>query len=480
MNSIIKTLGILITCFSFTMIPPIAIAFFYHETTVFLFSEALLATLIIGLLCWRPFMSVKTTLKTRDGFIVVTLFWVTISLFAAFPFFLSLSPSLSFTDAFFESVSGLTTTGATILAHLSHLSHSLLFYRQELHLLGGIGIVVLAVAVLPMLGVGGMQLYRAEIAGPMKQAKLTPRIAQTAKALWSIYAILIVACAIAYYVSGMNLFDAICESFSTISTGGFSIHDSSFAYYHSNTIELLAVVFMWLGAVNFSLHFRLLRERKLSAYWSDTECRYYFWLIIIVTIIVSAVLYTRHYYPPVDNFIHALFTVTAISTTTGLTINNISHWPSMIPYLLVFLSIIGGCAGSTAGGIKIIRALLLKEQAKRECYRLIHPRSVQSLQLGSTTLPTSVIQTMWGYLVLFLVVFVLLLLALLMTNIDFTTAFSALVACISNTGAGIAGIAGNYSHLHDITKWILIIAMFVGRLEIFTVIVLFMPAYWRR
>lgn len=480
MNSITKTLGILITCFSFTMIPPIAIAFYCHETTVFLFSEALLATLIIGLLCWRPFVGEKAALKTRDGFVVVTLFWITISLFAAYPFFLSLSPSLSFTDAFFESVSGLTTTGATILNHLNHLPRSLLFYRQELHLLGGIGIVVLAVAVLPMLGVGGMQLYRAEIAGPMKQAKLTPRIAQTAKALWSIYVILIFACAIAYYFSGMSLFDAICESFSTISTGGFSIHDSSFAYYHSNTIELLAVIFMWLGAINFSLHFRLLRERKLSVYWHDTECRHYFWLIIIVTMIVSTVLYTRHYYPPIDNLIHALFTVTAISTTTGLTINNISHWPSMVPYLLVFLSIIGGCSGSTAGGIKIIRALLLKEQAKRECYRLIHPRSVQSLQLGSATLPSSVIQTMWGYLVLFLAIFVLLLLALLTTDIDFTTAFSALVACISNTGAGIAGVADNYSHLHAATKWILIIAMFVGRLEIFTVIVLFMPAYWRR
>lgn len=479
MNAIIKTLGILLTCFSITMIPPIALAFCYHETSTLLLSEAFFGTLVIGLLCWRPFIGEKAVLKTRDGFIVVTLFWVIIALFAAFPFFLSLSSSLSFTDAFFESVSGLTTTGATLLTHLTLLPHSLLFYRQELHLLGGIGIVVLAVAVLPMLGIGGMQLYRAEIAGPMKQAKLTPRITQTAKALWSIYAILILACAASYYVAGMSLFDAICESFSTVSTGGFSNHDSSFAYYHSNTIELLAVLFMWLGAVNFSLHFRLLRERKLSVYWSDTECRSYFWLIVIVTALVSCVLFATHYYTPMGNIIHSLFTVTSMSTTTGITINNMSRWPSMVPYLLIFLSVLGGCSGSTAGGIKIIRALLLKEQAKRECHRLIHPRSVQSLTFGSAVLPSGVIQTMWGFLVLFVAVFVLLLLALLATHIDFTTAFSALVACISNTGAGIAGVADNYSHLHDATKWLLIVAMLAGRLEIFTVIVLFMPAYWR-
>ena len=273
MRSICKTLGILLSCFSFTMLSPLIVALIYHEQQLTPYLVTFILTLLVGVLLWLPQLRHQQDLRTGDGFIIVTLFWLTLSLFAALPLFLQLHHTLSFTNAFFESMSGLSTTGATVFNHVDSLPHSLLFYRQQLHLLGGIGIVVLAVAVLPMLGVGGMQLYQAEITGPMKQSKLTPRIAQTAKALWLIYTGLIILCGLSYYAAGMSPFAAICESFSTISTGGFSIHDTSLGFYHSRSIELIATLFMALGAISFSLHFQLLRHAQWQGYWRSNQGR---------------------------------------------------------------------------------------------------------------------------------------------------------------------------------------------------------------
>lgn len=480
MNAILRTLGILLSCLSLTMLPPIAVASWFKDSSQFPFLVGFSITLIVGVILWRPIHKTKGELKVRDGFVVVALFWVTLCLFAAIPLYLSFYPRLSVVDAIFESVSGLTTTGATIFTHLKMLPHAVLYYRQQLHLLGGIGIVVLAVAVLPMLGVGGMQLYRAEIAGPMKHSKLTPRITQTAKALWSIYVVMTIMCTLCYWWAGMSLFDAIGESFSTVATGGFSVHDSSFAYYHSTMINSICMIFMMLSAVNFSLHFQLIQHGSIKSYWKDQECRTFIKLILIVTAVISLILILDKYYSFGASIGNTLFTVISIATTTGLTTTNFSIWPSFIPYLIMFVALVGGCAGSTAGGIKMIRFVLLREQAKRELHRLIHPRSVWAIKYGNRRLSDQVVHAIWGFVVLFIVLYIVFLLGLLATGMSLDTAFASLTACLSNVGASIGSVANNYKHINEVSKWILVLAMLAGRLEIFTLIVLLMPSYWRR
>jgi len=475
----LKTLGILLMIFSLSMLPPIGVGLWYGDGGIPSFIIGFAATLGAGFLLWGIFRKHSRELRTRDGFLIVVLFWFVLSAFAAIPLAISLYPHISLTDAMFESVSGLTTTGATVLSNLRALPHAVLYYRQQLHLFGGIGIIVLAVAVLPMLGVGGMQLYRAEIAGPIKTSKLTPRITQTAKALWYIYFGLALLCALCYWAAGMSPFDAIGESFSTVSTGGFSVHSSSFAYYHSVAIDIIGIIFMILGATNFGLHFQFLKHRRPSAYFRDPEFRTYLGIIGIATVIIIIALFLYNYYHVGQTFINTLFTVVSMSSTTGLTTTNFSIWPSFLPFFIMLIAIVGGCSGSTSGGLKVIRCLLLKEQGKRELKRLIHPRAVVAVKLGNQVLPENVIQAIWGFLAIFIALFVFLLLLLLITKLNLVTAFGSLAACLSNTGAGIGGVAANFEPIPNASKWILIFAMLAGRLEIFTLMVLFMPSYWR-
>jgi len=475
-----KVLGILLMIFSGSMLPPIAVSLYFKDGSMMSFLASFVITFSCGLLLWLPFRSRHRDLKVRDGFLVVVLFWTVLSAFAAIPMMLIFFPKFTFVNAVFESVSGLTTTGATVLAHLSHLPKALLYYRQQLHLLGGMGIIVLAVAILPMLGVGGMQMYRAETVGPIKTTKLRPRMAETAKALWYIYAGLVVLCALSYWWAGMSLFDAIGESFSTLSTGGFSTHDSSFAYYHSTAIDLIAVFFMLAGATNFALHFNFLRQRRLSVYYKDAELKTYFTLLAIVTVIIFITLVTYHRYDHGHSIINALFTVVSVATTTGFTTSNFSLWPTFVPYLLMVMALLGGCGASTSGGIKVIRGLLLKEQGKRELKRLVHPQAVISIKIGNTILPEQVIQSIWAFVSVFIALFIVLLMGLLATGLDLKTAFGALASCLANTGASIGSVANNYDHIPGTSKWILIFAMIAGRLEIFTLLVLFTPDYWRR
>jgi len=399
----------------------------------------------------------------------------------AVPFMLSENPHMTFTDSVFESMSGLTTTGATVIQGIDNLPPSIKFYRQQIQWLGGMGIIVLAVAILPMLGVGGMQLYRAETPGPMKDDKLTPRITETAKALWYIYLGLTVACALAYWLAGMSLFDAVGHSFATIAIGGFSTHDASMAYFDSAVIEAIAVVFMVIAGANFALHFRAWHRLTLRPYRIDAEFRTFVGLLAVIALVTSLYLYWSDVYTSLfEAARHGIFQTVSISTTAGFTTTGYHDWPNFLPVLLLFSSFIGGCAGSTGGGLKVIRVLLLSKQGMREIARLVHPNAVVPIKIGGNPLSGRVVDAVWGFFATYVAVFSLLMLALMATGLDQETAFSAMAASINNLGPGLGDVALNYGSITDSAKWILCAAMLLGRLEIFTLLVLLTPSFWRR
>ena len=349
-----RILGLLLMLFSLSMLPPALVGLLYDEQAVIAFIDGFALILVTGLVLWLPVRRVSKDLRLRDGFIVVVMFWGVLGVVGALPLFLSHQPDIGVTDAVFESISGLTTTGATVLSGLDDLPRSILFYRQQLQWMGGMGIIVLAVAILPMLGVGGMQLYRAETPGPVKDTKLTPRITETAKALWYIYLGLTTACALAYWGAGMNLFDAVSHSFSTVAIGGFSTHDASMGYFNSPLIEAVAVVFMLLAGANFGLHFAAWRSLSLGPYAADAEFKTYLGILGVVAIITTSYLYLVSYFSGLGSALHhGIFQTVSIGTTTGFTTSEYHNWPGFLPVLLLFLSFIGGCAGSTGGGMKV-------------------------------------------------------------------------------------------------------------------------------
>lgn len=473
--------GILLMLFSFTLLPPMVIDFIYQENTLDAFLTSYLVLIGIGFLLWLPVRNVKQDLRMRDGFIVVVMFWFVLGASGSLPFILNEQLQISITDAFFESISGLTTTGATVLTNLDDLPHSILFYRQQLQWLGGMGIIVLAVAVLPMLGIGGMQLYKAETPGPVKDNKLTPRITETAKALWYIYLTLTLVCALAYWFSGMNLFDAVSHSFSTVAIGGFSTHDASIGYFESTKIEIVAIVFMFLGGVNFALHFVAFRNWSIKSYLADTEFKVYFRVLLIVSIITVVYLQIMHETEGIsDSMLQGIFHVVSIGTTTGFAATEFHLWPGFLPVLLLFTSFIGGCAGSTGGGMKVIRVVLLLKQGVREMTRLIHPNAVITVKIGKKPVSNSIIDAVWGFFATYIAVFVIMMLLLMASGLDQITAFSAVAATINNLGPGLGEVSANYSGINDFSKWVLSFSMLLGRLEIFTLLVLFMPAFWRK
>jgi len=476
-----KVLGLLLMLFSFTMLPPALVSLIYGDGAGLPFIIAFAVILGVGLLIWLPVARVTKDLRLRDGFLVVVLFWVVLGLSGALPFFISPEPDLSLTDSVFESMSGLTTTGATVILGIDELPHAMLWYRQQLQWLGGMGIIVLAVAVLPMLGVGGMQLYRAETPGPMKDSKLTPRITETAKALWYIYLGLTIACALAYWGAGMSIFDAISHAFSTVAIGGFSTHDASMGYWDSTLIEMIAVVFMLLSGVNFALHFVAVRRLDPRVYTRDSEFKFYLFLMVIATTLVTVTLfYTNTYIDWEESFTKGLFQVVSIGTTTGFTTAQFYFWPPFTEILLLFLAFVGGCAGSTGGGIKVIRFLLLIKQGLREINRLIHPNAQLPVRIGGKVVNHRVVDAVWGFFSLYVAAFVFMYLALAATGLDLITAFSAVAACINNLGPGLAAVGDHYYDMNDIGIWVLCFAMLLGRLEIFTLLVLLSPAFWRR
>ena len=471
--------GILLMLFSVTMLTPIAVALLYGETTIPVFLLAFLLTLGAGFVMWAPSQGTRE-LRSRDGFMVTTLFYAGLGTFGALPLYLAGDLVPGFTDAMFESLSGLTTTGATVITGLDDAPRSLLFYRQQLQWLGGMGIIVLAVAVLPMLGIGGMQLYRAESPGPVKDTKLTPRITETAKALWYIYLSLTIACASAYWIAGMSLFDALSHAFATVAIGGFSTHDASMGWFNNPMIETIAMIFMIISAVNFGLHFAVTQRRAPGLYFRDTEVRFFLSLLGCVAFVVCLTLMTSHHADtPLRGLREGLFQVVSVATTTGFTTTNFGEWPVFVQFALLFVAFVGGCAGSTAGGIKCIRVVLVYLQGLRELRRLIHPNAVFVVKVGRRPVSDRVVEAVWAFCSVYAIVFLGVLLILLAQGLDFVTAFSATGACINNLGPGLGEVAVNYQSLGDGSKWILMFAMMLGRLEIFTLLVLFTPMYWR-
>lgn len=475
-----RILGILLSLFSLTMFPPLVISLVTSDGIAIPFLSAFALILSIGLILWVPVRNIKNELRLRDGFVVVVLFWAGLGLSGSVPLILLETPDLSITDAMFESISGLTTTGATILTGIDFLPKSILFYRQELQWLGGMGIIVLAVAILPMLGIGGMQLYRAETPGPVKDTKLTPRITETAKALWYIYLTMTILCALAYWFAGMTIFDAIAHSFSTVSIGGFSTHDASMGYFHSGWIEAVAICFMFLSGINFSLHFMSWRFTSLKPYWHDAEFKAYLSILVLICLICATYHVIIGDYETFGAALEdSIFQSVSIATTTGFTTAEYQGWHGFMPLLLLFSSFIGACAGSTGGGIKVIRILLLFKQGMREIKRLIHPNALFIIKLDKP-IPERIIEAVWGFFATYIAVFALLLLALMATQLDQVTAFSALAACMNNLGPGLGKVSQHYGNINDVAKWILCFAMLLGRLEIFTLLVLFTPTFWRR
>ena len=482
--SIIRIIGILIMCFSGTMLIPAFVALIYGDGGGKAFMQAFALSLTVGMLLWWPCHHHKQELRSRDGFLIVVAFWFVLGGLATLPLLLFDAPHLTVASAVFEAFSGLTTTGATVMTGLDNLPKAILFYRQFLQWLGGMGIIVLAIAIIPLLGIGGMQLYRAEMSGPMKDQKIQPRIAETAKALWFVYFFLTMSCALAYWLAGMTPFDALTHSFSTVSIGGFSTHDASIGYFNSSAINFITVIFLWISACNFALHFRafstLGRENILKIYTKDPEFRFFMSIQILLIVACTLVMISHQYFDSSwQDFEQVVFQAVSISTTTGYTTSNFAEWPSFVPMLLIIASFIGGCAGSVGGGLRVARILVLYLQGARELKRFVHPNLVYPIKWGKNVLDERVIGSIWAFFSAYLLVFTICLLSVIACGVEPFDAFNAVLASINNLGPGLGSVSSNMTAMPDSAKWVLTIAMVCGRLEIFTLLALFTPAFWK-
>ena len=475
-KGVIWTIGVLVTLYGGSMLIPAMVALYYEASHLSEFVEAGCIVIIIGGGMMRFGGGAPKQLSHRDGFMVVALAWLVLSLIGAVPFWTTGTlPDMA--DAMFESASGLTTTGATVLSGLDHLPRSILFWRSMQEWLGGMGIIVLAVAVMPLLGVGGMQLFRAETPGPVKD-KLTARVTETAKLLWYLYLIMTMICALAYWLAGMDAFDAINHAMCTVAIGGFSTHDASFGYYDSPLLQLLASAFMVLAGINFTLHFAAtLKGFSLKTYMMDEEFRtYIIWMLFLVGCAILMVAVGGH-----DEWIHVIFNVVSIATTTGFAVSDYSLWSPGATMLMLMSMFVGACAGSTGGGMKVVRIMLLFRQGMREVRRLVHPHGVVHVKMGQQRISANVTEALWGFAVLYVVCYVIIATLISFTGVDMITSFTAAAACITNTGPGFGqvGPVDNYQSLPDMAKSVLIFGMILGRLEIFTFFVLLVPEFWR-
>lgn len=478
-RAILRLFGILLVLYSLAFLPSLVIALFQGDGQVGTFSASLFLTVGAGILLWAPNRRQQHEISVRDGFLVVTAFWVLLGMVGALPFEIGLGWSM--TDAVFESVSGFTTTGATVIGSgIDQLPPSIQYHRQQLNFLGGVGIVILAVAVLPLLGVGGMQLYRAESSGVTKNEKMTPRIADTVRSLWLVYLALTVACALAFWVAGMSLFDAIGHAYAAVGTGGFSTHDASFGYWNSPLIDGIGIFFMLAGGVNFAVHYLALQRRSLRSFVRDSEVRAYGLIFLGGTLIVAITLaLTGTYATGWEALRHGAFQVASILTSTGFTTAVFADWPLYLPLVLVTLSFIGGCAGSTAGGIKVVRVQLLAKLGLRQLFQLAHPQAVTIIKLGRRPISDQILFSVWGFYVLYISSTLVLTMAMMGAGLDFLSAFGAVQATINLCGPGLGKVAVTFAEVNDTVKWLGTFAMLLGRLEIFTLLILFLPAYWR-
>jgi trk system potassium uptake protein TrkH len=479
---ILHVLGMIIGVFGLSMLLPLIISEWSDDAAQRAYDAAVLITLGCGVTLWLLGRYWKRELKARDGILLVVLTWLLTPLFAALPLMLFL-PDLSFTDAYFETMSGLTTTGATVLSGLDGLPPSINIWRGQLHWLGGLGVIVLVVAVLPLLGVGGRQLYKAETPGPMKEDKLTPRMAETAKGLWKVYIQLTAILIGLYWLFGMTPADALVHAFSVMGLGGFSSHDSSFGFFHSLPLEIITEVFALLAGLNFAMHFMALRGRTLAPYRNDPEIRWFFAYVLGSCLMLAILLWARGIYPDFPSALRdATFSVISMATTLGLSTADFGAWPYFAGLWLLFLCSFSTSAGSTGGGIKMLRAVLLYKQVYRELQHLIHPHAQLNIRLGEQSVPDKVIYAVLVFFFVYVSSIVTLSFLLSFTGLDVLTAFSAIVTCINNTGPGLGqvGPSTTYAVLTDFQTWICTFAMLLGRLELFTLLVVLTPAFWRK
>ena len=478
---VLEVLSVVILMFALAMLLPLGVAFLYDDEARHAYGKAVAATFATGAALWIATRGNRAELQPRDGFLLVALVWTVVPAFATLPLLIHF-PDLSFTDAYFETVAAVTTTGSTLLSGLDALPPSINFWRCELQWLGGMGIIVLAVAILPLLGVGGSQIMKAETPGPMKDTKLTPRITGTAKGLWLVYGIMTLACMLVYKAVGMTWFDAIVHSFSTLSSGGFSSHDQNFGFFNSPAIEAAAIFFMIIAGLNFGTHFLAFRRLSLAPYRSDPEAGAYLALLALSVLGIAAFLFINHVYPSFGTALrHSAFNVVSIATTTGFSSVNFDQWPIFAPVWMLFLCCFTACSGSTGGGIKMIRAELMVRQARRELMSIIHPRAYLPVKVSGQRVENNIIFAVLAFMLIWggSVIAVTMLMAA--SGLDIVTAFSAAIVCITNTGPGLnqIGPATNYAVLNDFQTWVCTVAMLIGRLELFTLFIVVTPAFWR-
>ncbi len=481
--SVLRAFALILIMFSATLLLPALVAFGYQDAAQRAYDEALLITAGSGIALWFFTRKHSRELQIRDGFLLVVLTWTLIPAFACIPFLVFFWPNLSFTDAYFEAVSGITTTGATVLTGLDNLPFSINLWRGQLVWMGGMGLIVLAVAILPLLGVGGRQMFKAEAPGPMKESKLTPRMAETAKGLWLVYAVITVACILFMRRAGMSWQDAVMHGFTTMGLGGFSTHDASFGYFDSLDIELVTILFMTLAGMNFASHFLVWRAKEIGPYVRDPEIRWYLMVMFGSVLGIALYLWVQGTYAqPLTALRYAAFNVVSIATTTGYANTDYALWPFFAPLWMLFLCSFATCSGSTGGGVKMIRAIILYKQTFREILRSMHPTVMRPVRVGGEDLPNNIIFAVVAFGFMYMVITVSLTLLLSFTGLDIVTAFSAVVAAFNNTGPGLnqVGPSTTFQVLTDFQTWVCTFAMLLGRLEIFTLLVVLSPAFWRK
>lgn len=476
-----RALGMIIMLFGLTMLAPLILSYVVDDGAQAVYDESFALTMLCGAFLWYRYRRCKRELSIRDGFLMVVLVWTVLPAFAAIPLMLQLG--ISHTDAYFETVSGLTTTGATVLTNIDQLPMSINLWRHQLVWVGGMGLIVLAIAILPLLGIGGRQMFKAETPGPMKDAKMTPRIAETAKGLYLVYLGVTVACVISLRIAGMDWFDATCHTFSIMGLGGFSTHDASFGFFDSPTIEFVAIVFMLIAGMNFGTLFLAVTGRSLRPYLLDPEARWFLGVTLLSIFVVAVYIWKDGAYPDLDTAMrHVAFNLVSIATTTGLSSVDYAQWPIFAPLWMLFLSSFATSAGSTGGGIKMMRALLLYKQVYRELVRAMHPSAVYNIRIGGQVAPQPILFAVLSFAFMYMVSIVSLTLILAFTGLDIVSAFTAIVASINNTGPGlgVVGPSTTYEVLGDFQTWVCTFAMLLGRLEIFTLLVVMTPAFWRK
>jgi len=475
-KSILNLFSVLVLFFSFSYIFPIVVSIIFNDGALHIFVKTLIAISLIGIIGLAATRNINNELSQKDGFVIIVMFWVVLSIAGSIPFYLS---GMSIIDSFFESMSGITTTGATVISNIDALPESVLFYRQMLQWMGGMGLIVLAIAVMPLLGIGGGQIYKTEIPGAMGEQRLTPRIKETAQALWSIYLGLTILCALLYYLGGMSAFDAISHAMSTVAIGGFSTHNESIGYFNSSTIEIICIVFMLLSAFSFTLHYFAIYKRKPLKYFYDPEFRFFFSILLLV-LAVSLFINSFTDYENSPNFKEIVFHSVSMITTTGFSISDTSDWPLSVSFLLLVGAFVGACSGSVGGGVKSWRVMIMLNHAYSNIMKMIHPNSVISLKIGSRSVDDEVATSVWGFFSIYVISFMILLLAVLTSGLDLESAFSAVGACLNNLGPGLGAVSENYSNISSFTKSILAFAMLLGRLEIFTLLVILTPMFWAK